>query len=310
MAAVIDVFFTGLMLICLDGQPNCPKGPFAVSQGKNLNTSWVVKADGESMPCGRDSPEKTQLEIAFLTNDFDYDPGNVIACTVGSGRVICVLLPDDVLDREICVTPSSGTLDRNELLDKGLSGLPHLDEMDQRFKTLRTEQLKAPYVPTRIYFPDGVVNTGDKWPSAVPEQPTLWYRSNGSSGGDLPRGMSDRLKVTYQAKTPFKVSVTICGSSQKLIELTLKAKVKTAEVVLRNAARDLNPDHVGQFDDLGYLLWYYPLGSWDTPFGGACPDYSSKDPVLLRCIRDSRDGCAFRRSQQSDTKFWPPVVRP
>ena len=52
----IDVFFTGLMLICLDGQPNCPKGPYAKDYP---NTAWVVQADGISEPCGWSSKLKT-----------------------------------------------------------------------------------------------------------------------------------------------------------------------------------------------------------------------------------------------------------
>jgi len=307
----IDVVFTGLMLICFDGQLSCPKGPYAERYpDKYPNTAWVVRADGASMPCGRKSTEVTRLDLIYSPNEFDPTDINVKCVNEVGDRKSCALA-DDLSEREICVVPDSGTLSRNKLLDEGFRGLPHLDEVDRRFKVLRKEQLKAPYVPTRIYFPDGLVNSGAKWPGANEGQTTLWYRSNGNASGDLPRDLSDRLKVTYEAVAPVNLTVTICGSDQKLIVLKQKMAAKTASVVFRNTAKEpLSPDQVGQFDDLGYLLWYYPLGSWDTPFGGTCPDYTSKDAVLLRCVRDTATGCAYRPSLQSDIRFWPPVVKP
>ena len=312
MTAGIDVFFTGLMLICFDGQLSCPKGPYAEQHtDKYPNTAWVVRADGKSTPCGRTSPEETRLELTYSPEELNRTDGQVKCEREKVGdRMVCVLA-DDPLEREICVIPSSGTLARNKLLDEGFRGLPHLDEIDRRFKVLRMEKLKSPYVPTRIYFPDGVVNTGPKWPGADRNQTTPWYRSNGNAGGDLPRDLSDRLSVTYQAETSLSLVVTICGTNQSLIVLEPKLEAKTASVVFRNAAKKPpNPDLVGQFDDLDYLLWYYPLGSWDTPFSGTCPDFPSRDAVLLRCIRDSDKGCAYRPSLQSDSIFWPTVVKP
>jgi hypothetical protein len=306
-----DIVLTGLMLICLDGQPSCPKGPYATD--KYPNTAWVVRADGKSMPCGRESPETTRLELIYDPKElYPVDESKVHCEPERLGRRACVLVDSLVTlsDQEICVTPSSGALTRNDLVDKELRGLPHLDEVDRRFKALRMERLKAPYVPTRIYFPGGLIDTGPKWPDASLTRTTLWYRSNGNAGGDLPRDLSDRLKASYGALVPINLDVTFCGTNQRLIEL--KQKEATATVVLRNVTKEdyAKIDQVGQFDDIGYLVWYYSLGLWDTPFGGTCPDYALKDTVLLRCVRDSATGCAYRPNLPSDTRFWPPMVKP
>jgi len=297
MAATgIDIFLTGLMLLCLDGQPNCPAGE---------NLAWVVRADGTSMPCGRISPEKTRLEVTYLPKEeFDIDEAQIICERESVGDRFRCVLPEG----EICVIPSSGVLASNQLLGEVLHGLPRLDEIDRRFKTVQVDRLSNPfYVSGRIHYPRGVVDVGAKWPG-----PTRWFRSDGGAGGGLPRELSDRLKVTYQMANQMEkfLTVTDCGA-RKLIVFKRNPEAEKAEIILRNAAVvPPEAEHIDQYDDLAYLIWYYRLGSWDTPFG-SCPDYTAarKDAILLRCVRDSALGCA-QRPLQSDTRFWPPTFRP
>src|SRR4051794_38858821 len=172
----IDIFFTGLMLICLDGQQNCPVGSFA------KNTAWVVKADGTSKPCGWDSREVTELELEFSSGEFDYTPSNF--CNNKNGFTIRCILPEGDLCIDLPAFP-------NNQLENSLQRLPRLDDVDRRFKELRVDRLNnAYYVPARIHFPPGLIGAGPKWPSDA--EPTLWFRSDGSEGGALPRELSDR----------------------------------------------------------------------------------------------------------------------
>ncbi len=97
MAAGIDVFFTGLMLICLYDQQNCPKGQ---DERYYPNTAWVVKADGPRRVCGWHSREETLLRLKIKKDDFESfisplceeNAEREVICTF-SARDIC-LLPD------------------------------------------------------------------------------------------------------------------------------------------------------------------------------------------------------------------------
>src|ERR1700730_6495469 len=71
MVPGIDVYFTGLMLICIAGQPECPKE----------NTAWVVKADGtNSLPCGWKSDTTTTLQLRFKRDDFCPKEADLATC--------------------------------------------------------------------------------------------------------------------------------------------------------------------------------------------------------------------------------------
>lgn len=289
MPTGIDVFFNGLMLICIAGQPNCPR--------VQENIAWVVKADGSSAPCGRTSPEITQLVFKFRENQFSLKTFIEIKCEPESGYSRCIF-PAGI--REICLKPSPITpTPENQIRPGSLQALPRLDEVDSRFKAVLDSRLgDLAYVPTRIHFPYGVIDAGPKWPPG--RTPILWYRSDGSAGGALPRELSDRLKVTYSQASTLKLNT--CDD----VPLAELVKVEGSDgIVLQNAAieRPLAKS-VGEFDDLGYLVWYYPLGSWDASFG-TCPN----DARLLRCIREGRKDCAYQPFLASDTTFWPPKIR-
>jgi hypothetical protein len=289
----IDVFFTGLMLICLDGQPNCPVKGYQ----DYPNTAWVVIADGQGKPCGWNSNEITRLELRFLSLDFQYTESNTSYCKEQDNGFVRCLLPDG----DLCVTPPAPAL--NQTIELSLRWVPRLDQVDRRFKGLRADRLSNPgYVPARINFAKGIIGSGPKWPLDV--NPVRWYRSDGSVGGPLPRELSDRLKVTYAGDT---LEIAPCDTQNPLI--VLKANSSNAAVEFRNRAENPTPDYVAEYDDLAYLLWYYRLASWDTTFG-TCPNYSfvDRDAVLLRCVRDSQYGCSSYPPLASDTRYWPAML--
>src|SRR5436305_10365793 len=133
----IDVFFAGMMLICLNGQSSCVGSP-------GPNTAWVVKADGESSPCERPSREETELKVRFSSSDFIPLP-----FTPNCRQDECVLPPGDVCV-EPNATPPSGASSIGPLR------LPRIDKLDRRFRALRMDRLQnLSYVPTRIHFPAG-----------------------------------------------------------------------------------------------------------------------------------------------------------
>lgn len=302
--AAIDVFFTGLILICLEGQPNCPVGTSG-------NTAWVVKADGKSRPCKWNSAEETELELRFPKTHFVQLP---------SGSITCVKDPDDdtlmrcpLTAADICVLPKPSPFGRHQLLDSSLQWVPRIDEVDTRFKSLNVKHLNNPaYVPTRIHFPYGIVGAGEKWPPGAPSGIyRLWSRSDGSDGGALPRELSDRLRVTYDRAD--ELELTDC-SGHPLLVLIRNPHEKNAEVVFRNrATTSITPDVVSGYDNLAYLLWYYRLGLWATE-SGDCPDYPAdgrKDAILLRCFREHNAPCYhYGDSPKADLVDWPTMMGP
>jgi len=293
----IDVFFTGLMLICLEGQPSCPVN-------YRPNTAWVVQADwNKSTPCGwQHSKEVTTLELRFLTDQFNFiqsRPANCHKDDLDSTMTQCDLPTRKITD--VCVDPIGS---KAQQLDPSLQLVPRLDEVDGRFKALDMELLKnLDFVPTQIHFSKGKIGAGPKWMRN--NMATLWYRSDGDAGGALPRELSDRLRVTYGDTR--SLNINDCEGAPLI---TLTAKSGNAMVVFRNRADVIVPDVVNGYDNLAYLLWYYRLGLWATD-SKRCPEYTdnNKDAVLLRCARVGDHPCSsfdFAR----DTVHWPPMLAP
>lgn len=313
MAPGIDVFFTGLMLICLDGQPNCPID-------NHKNTAWVVKADGKSEPCGCTDKTETKLQIEYSSKDFYQTPGTQTKLTCTSDKqadsnekTITCTIPDYIDCVELYPAPAPTI----QTLESSLKWLPRINEVDRRFKALRRELLEDTYyVPTRIRFPAGAIGAGPQWPpekdnTGKPNgKPRRWFRSNGKSDGALPRELSDRLKATY--KIAERLGVRSCDG-ETLIDLTVQPGVKgRAAAIFRNFGDPLKPYNEGRFYDLSYLIWYYRLGSWNTTYN-SCPDYyleAKKDAVLLRCVNERDTPCWYYDGGQADTKFWPPILGP
>ena len=289
----IDVFFAGMMLICLDGRSSCVGyyGP---------NTAWVVKADGESSPCERPSREETELKVRFSSSDF-YLSTPTSYCKAGE----CVLPAGDV-----CVVPNVAPLPGASSI--GPLRLPRIDKLDRRFIAIRMERLQnLSYVPTRIHFPPGdSISTVAGFPydyeQMIAYPPVQWYRSDGRADGLLPSELADRLKVTYEKANC--LMLRRC-SGESLFQLCLKEGIQNSKIVFQNFSKERPfPDRVDEYDDLAYLLWYYQLGLWDTTPFGQCPVY--RNAILLRCVRDSPDGCAYSGRLNRDTTFWPPMLGP
>jgi hypothetical protein len=288
----IEVFFSGLMLICLDGQLHCPVGE---SGG---NRAWVVNADGQSKPCGWNSPEVTKLDLQFPTDKFDESASTGL-CKQDADKTMTVC---ELPARRICVVPSPRSM--KQVLEKSLNLIPRLDEVDPRFEALDMKRLQDPhYVSAQIDFPDGVIGSGIPWPKNGKQ--ILWYRSNGQEGAGLPRPLSDRVKVTYEEAS--ELEITNCENNQPLVKL--RSRATKAEVMFRNHVDgNLIPDIMNGHDNLAYLLWYYELASWKTE-NHRCPQYSQhkRDAVLLSCARVKDSYCACKDSVCArDESEWPP----
>ena len=291
----IDVFFTGLMLICLDGQPNCPAGK------PGSNRAWVVNADGKSEHCGLVSSETTKLDLRFPTAEFFQSPSGVTSLECKEDPVDKSMTRCNLPPGKICTVPHSPS--QTQVLDKTLDLIPRLAEVDRRFMGLDETRLSDPrYVSGHIDFPQGVIGAGAPWPKNG--KPTQWYRSN-DQADTLPRPLSDRLKAAYTEATGLEV--TNCENKLPLLTLTLKPHVTKAEIEFRNLAVDTSrADVVSNHDSLAYLLWYDELGKWNT-LHNVCP----RDAVQLSCIRQSpTDGCACddHDTCARDHTFWPPML--
>jgi hypothetical protein len=303
---VIDVFFSGLMLICLSGQRDCPVGTLG-------NTAWVVYADGSSKPCGWDKPEKTTLQLIFPTDQFFYKASPSLKCDDSDPAVTkCELASNP--NPDLCIIPNSPVT--VQTLDSSLQQVPRLAEIDRRFIALNTDEKhlnNKNWVPTHIHFPPGVISAGPKWwhNNAIPTQ---WSRSDGSRDGSLPRALSDRLKVTYQGAS--ELTVTRCDDRDPVIKLKLKPFATRGEVTFgNNAAEPPNFYSSDKYDYLPYLLWYYRLGTWDSS-DRECPVFSYYNDdyaVVLRCVRlkkkdalDKTDACA--RYEAAENVHWPPML--
>lgn len=297
----IHVFFAGLMLICLQGQANCPQ-----EDGKN--TAWVVKADGVSKPCGWDRKEKTTLEVEYRTEAFTAEEfiDNDRLCRREDGKTICKL--DEVKD--LCLVPQRTN---QQDVSRKVRQIPHIDVISKPpgdgtsgsyFKEWNAVQLNdRRLVPNRISFDDGRIKRLFIWPKKG-VRPN-WSRSKGGRSG-LPRNLSDRLKAIYHADT---IDLDDCGKGD--FKLKLRPEVRDAKITFRNRADQVEFDQpIAGFDELTYLLWYYRLGSWNT-HSGECPTYShhTKDAVLLRCKREfPNEKCAY--DIQSTSVFWPVMMGP
>jgi hypothetical protein len=300
MAAGIDVFFTGLMLICLDGQDKtCPVGKY------EKNTALIVKANGPRRICGWYSSEENKLELRFKKGDFEgQKPKSTLDCKEtknekGEYEVICSLP-----EMDICLVPDQHKTYPNPKLEN----LPRLDEIDRRLLAPMEKLLENDsYVSARIHFPTGEITTDDWWPTEG--SPTRWYRSDGDTDKAFPRGLSDRLKVAYGKAN--KLTLTDCKGADIIV---LTPQRDGADVVLQNISKyPPTPDYddEGIYESLSYLLWYYRLGSWDTR-SGKCPDYTKakKDAIVLRCVSKEETGCVYDPRAKNDTRFWPPMLGP
>lgn len=311
MATGIDVFLTGLMLICIQDQPNCPQGSYTDKYpDRYQNTAWAVKANEENGPekkvCGWYRGERTRFEVKFKKDDFDEPVlgGNVTCldgkngyklCGLGSYRDVC-LIPDPPSDKKV----------------SSLDNLPRLDEIDRRLVAPR-EALRD-YISNTIHFPTGTITSGPIWPTnqdGTPGKATRWYRSDGIGDAALPRQLSDRLKVAYSKAA--SITVTNCVGIT-LIKLT--PKLDNAAVLVQNVATyppvpDYKTEDGIGYDHLTYLAWYYLLGEWDTE-NGDCPEYerTKKNPVLLGCVSKKGVSCSFNPSADTDSRFWPPMLGP
>lgn len=291
----IDVLFTGLMLICLDGHADtCPVRPY------EKNTTWVVKADGASEVCGRHSKEETNLELQLDKGNFKVEEDPSRYCD-GTDPIKCKLPAG-----EICVTLYDA---RGSILEPAarpygnFSSLLRMGAVDRRLESLNQASLyNADYVPTRISFPNGdMIDSGTTW---KPDESVQWHRTDESGGGSLPHDLADRLKVGYKSATWMKI--TDCAG-HLLVRLTALKPQATA--TFRNSTvQDPTPDYAksNTFEDLAYLLWYYRLGTWSTA-SGRCPDYNEtkKNPVQLRC---EKPACSYYPPGQSDHRFWPVML--
>jgi hypothetical protein len=283
----IDLFFAGLMLICLEGQQYCPtdRGP---------NTAWVVKVPNKPNLdiCKYTTNYYSTLEVRFSPEEFSlsYD-GSHIKC----GTDTCEF-GEGYEPKRLCVN-----LDQNQQISVDLASLQRLvqiGEIDRRFVKLRGARLDdATYVQTRIFFPTGRISAGPIWHAS--DRPA-WSRSNDDSTGSLPRMLSDRLQVEYVGAA--QVTIRACDEAQPLITLTRKQNFGFAEVEIRNRANALSPDIVDGYDKLPYLLPYYRLGIWED--GAECPEYPGS-AVVLRCKRISGQRCAQYAKGDRDTTFWP-----
>ncbi len=289
----VDVFFTGLMLICLDGHSSCPAGDYKDKE----NTAWVLKAVKDyDKPCGWDKSYDTTLELKFSPGHFEHtdyikvcEESDPVKCKLPTGDICLELKPEPKEQQYL-----TGSLDK----------LPRLDqEVDWRFNGLRTDRLRNPrYVSTRIHFPTGGIGPGPDWCNGYgwPE----WGRSNGDTFGNLPRTLSDALKVRYSAVDTLTVSD--CTTKKELI--VLRPQMANAKATIRNWANLSSEDPVKNRDILAYLLYYNRLAYWGI--WGEC--FDRKCSILLSCERTYHDkpchcvdgDCA------ADTTYWPPMLGP
>jgi hypothetical protein len=292
----IDVAFTGLMVICLYGQPNCPVN-------RSENTAWAVRASSDSLICGRESKERTTLAVTFDVGSFSYQPDPSVTCKPPDGQkmVICTI-PNSV--PAVNVEPDQLTMENHR--DESLERVLRIDEVDWRFTELNEAYLQKGWVSTSINFPKATIAAGNSWRSE--NYPVKWYRSSEDlPGGKLPRYLSDTLVATYSNASEVKITT---DREKQLLHLRLlpSASPGKGTIVFKNYADpapqpDHNPNH---YDNLGYLVWYYRLGTWATE-DEQCP----QNPVLLRCRNaDGPRHCACRDSMclEADPAYWPVVL--
>jgi hypothetical protein len=309
----INVVFGGLMLICLNGQQDCPLDRTPSSTARDVrvhdyptNTAWVVRAHDfhdDALVCGRDPKEETTLQLWYTTNQFKRDQPKEarekpkVKCydELGDKKELTECdIPYSLPD--ICVSVDSVTA---YAPGSRLGHMARLAEIDRRFIKLKQDDkhlFKLEYVPTRIQFPSGVVDAGDTWYN---NDDTPWSRSDDRRDGTLPRALSDKLTVKYKEASVLRV--TDCYDNYNPL-LALSALRDDSKVSVLNYAKKVKADQVNnQYDDLKYLYWYYRLGMWDT-WNRECPT----DAAVLRCVRINNEDCAHR--DKADSIHWPPLL--
>jgi hypothetical protein len=295
----IDLFLTGLMLICLDGQPGCQVGDYQ-------NAAWVIKATNTGEPCGYSLNIDTELRLQFGKDDFSVSYNELVCddaiprnCTIPDGY--CGPAPYDLyvnVDR----LPS--------LEDQHVDTrwLPQIDDVDPRFGTVDPYKLNdAGNIPVRLRFQTGTIKAGAKWPPAAANagKPINWFRSNKKAGGYLPSELSDRLRIRYGKA---KMMSLVCRGKTLIV---LARKKSTGSVTIGNFAFALSHKDGDDFEDIAYLLWYYPLGTW-TSISGSCPPYKTDGTgaIVLRCAKKRGQRCSYFGSGNASTRFWPPMLKP
>lgn len=294
MAYPVDIFFSGLMIICLAGQVDWPTG-------ENVNTAWIVKAEGPQRVCGWLSEVKSDLILQFSTDDFKYDEHHKERriCRERTSTVECRLPAG-----QICLVLDAARQSPNTIEDS-LKDIPRLPEIDERFDEIRSKRLLyRGWVPTRIHFPLGKIGAGDIW--TVKGKPVLWRRSNGVHDEYLPRYLSDRLKASYAGVA--SIALKMCDAERYM--LTLTPKRDNGRAVFQNRANRLPYYSPEGLENLTYLLWNYRLGAW-KPNRAECPQYTyeRRDAVLLSCNPfDECTPCAMSTDGPANTTFWPPML--
>ncbi len=318
----IDVFFTGLMLICLKDDKDCPTRT-------GWNTAWVAKANGPQKTCGWYNTVKTRLQLEFLADDFELDPPESKYCEEVEEEAVKVVRCQ-IPEGNICLEPDDFER-RNHIDYDSLEGLPRLYEIDQRSNGLRENRLKdSSYTPTSLDFRTGMIRAGDLWPSSSPY--TCWYRSDCREDQYFPRALSDSLKVTY--KYARRLRLYSCAGGPFSIVIYRISEADEVAVTIRNLANTLRlsrlPKAPGMgpvlqdpaeqaevfFDVLPYLLWYYRLGYWEKRRGDMrreeCPEYTfeRRNAVLLGCMSEEpkRDESCINKATPRQTTFWPPML--
>lgn len=316
MAVGVDLVLTGLMLICLDGDGDCP-----LDGAKNV--AWVLKLEGERVSCGWYTRRDQHFELRIKVNDFlplKAVPDRCAPDPDDTSTMVC-----DLPHERICVDPFPEPQPATQDLQQALAPLLRLEEVDRRFHRLRSEKLSDPsYVVAGVEFPTGEASA-PLWPD--PDNAVVWnrsdtttgpgslpwlaYRSGLATGADLPRRLSDRLQERYSNAT--EIAVRSCAGEE--FEILLTPQVDNAQVAIKNRSdiQDYAQFTTGLYTDFVYLYFYYELGQWNTS-DGECPGHAqdSARAVLLSCrVPDfGRGRCACYDGCDAHTTFWPPVLRP
>jgi len=293
----IDVFLTGMMLICFPDQEGCP-----VLGGNN--TAWVVEAKPQTKVCGWDSEYMdTTLELRFRRDQLELKEDPYRLCRDIDDETECNL----AAQRNIFIEPYPRPSPSDQELTSSLRSLPRMSNIDLRFKEFSRTLLDS-YAPQRIQFRPGVIGAGRRWPPDLIRK-RQWFRSNHDSGL-LPKELADSVKVSYEKAS----YLTIENDAGTLLKLAPKPGGREYQVTIRNRGENLKPHEDGRYDDLAYLLWFYRLGTWTT-MNGSCPPFKdmddNRDVVLPRCSRVSGNS-SVRCSQyaiEGSTRYWPAMLR-
>lgn len=304
MAYAVDVIFSGLMLICLNGKSDC----YDKTTGLN-NSAYALHAQArETTTCGWNSPEQTAFYgpvIVFKAETCELvvvDDTFLETCTKSrnaNGESLCSC--NLTGPPNFCLSAK----DNSTAPSYGLDGLVRIDELDSRFKNLRPGVLKeSAVVSAGIHFSGGAFTTAVPW--KVDGLPVLWDASKGGVAG-FPRPLTNEPKVSYLAKA---IELTDCGRTT----LARLNPTEATTITIQNFSieRPL-PDHdsAAGYDYLPFLLWYYQLAEWKTA-NDACPTYTgvNRDAVVLRCVRGNFKSCAHEPKAAYSSVIWPTMLGP